>query len=77
MKVSFFGPFYGGYVVLALDHEGYEYALVCGPNRSYLWILARRTTLSPTILDTLIAQARDLGFATDELIVVEHGRRPD
>ncbi|EBI2673593.1 hypothetical protein DDU43_18880 [Salmonella enterica] len=29
LKVSFFGPFYGGYNVIALDRE-YRHALVCG-----------------------------------------------
>lgn len=32
LKVSFFGPFYGGYNVIALDRE-YRHALVCGPDR--------------------------------------------
>ena len=41
LKVSFFGPFYGSYVVFALDHENYQYALVSGPDKSYLWLLAR------------------------------------
>ncbi|EOV28858.1 hypothetical protein A159_00546, partial [Escherichia coli KTE199] len=31
---------YGGYNVIKLDDE-YKYALVSGPNREYLWILAR------------------------------------
>jgi apolipoprotein D and lipocalin family protein len=42
LKVSFFGPFYGGYNIIDLDHDGYQYALVCGPNTAYLWILARQ-----------------------------------
>ena len=40
LKVSFFGPFYGGYNVVDLDPD-YPLALVVGPNRSYLWILSR------------------------------------
>jgi apolipoprotein D and lipocalin family protein len=36
LKVSFFGPFYGSYIVFGLDHENYQYSLVCGPNKSYL-----------------------------------------
>ena len=40
LKVSFFGPFYGAYNVFALG-ENYEYSMVAGPDRSYLWILAR------------------------------------
>jgi apolipoprotein D and lipocalin family protein len=77
LKVSFFGPFYGGYHVLALDGQGYGHAMVSGPNRSYLWILAREKTLPGSILDPLLKQARDLGFSVDELIFVPHDRKPD
>ena len=72
LKVSFFGPFYGSYVVIALDQEEYSYALVGGPNRSYLWVLARQKTLDKPMVDKLLGQARDLGFATEKLIFVEH-----
>lgn len=68
LKVSFFGPFYGGYNILELDHEAYRHALVSGPSRSYLWILARTPTLETEILDALIARADELGFDTDALI---------
>jgi apolipoprotein D and lipocalin family protein len=72
LKVSFFGPFYGGYNIIALDRTAYRHALVCGPSRSYLWILARDPILAPAVLGDLVARARVLGFATEELIMVEH-----
>jgi apolipoprotein D and lipocalin family protein len=74
LKVSFFGPFYGGYHVLALDQTGYQWALVSGPDREYLWILARTKVLAPAIRDQLVAEAKKMGFATDKLIWVEHTR---
>ena len=74
LKVSFFGPFYGGYHVLALDQTGYQWALVSGPDREYLWILARTKVLAPAIRDQLVADAKKMGFATDKLIWVEHTR---
>ena len=80
LKVSFFGPFYGGYNIIALDKDAYRYALVCGPNRSYLWILAREPQLDPDVLKALVTRAGELGFATDELIMVAHDpvdRSPD
>lgn len=40
LKVSFFGPFYSGYNVIAID-EGYRYSLVAGKSLKYLWILSR------------------------------------
>jgi len=72
LKVSFFGPFYGAYTILALDQQHYQYALVCGPDRSYLWILARAPQPDRTIIADLVAQAAALGFATDSLIWVDH-----
>jgi apolipoprotein D and lipocalin family protein len=74
LKVSFFGPFYGGYHVFALDREGYRHALISGPSREYLWILARDRQLPEATLKSLVAQARAAGFATGDLIYVEHGR---
>lgn len=70
LKVSFFGPFYGAYNVIALDDD-YRYAMVSGPNLSYLWILAREPQLDPDIMDGLLSQAADLGFDTDALIKVD------
>lgn len=72
LKVSFFGPFYGGYNIIELDHEGYQYALVCGPSTAYLWILARQPDLDRRIVDRLAGRARALGFDTGQLIFVRH-----
>ncbi len=69
LKVSFFGPFYGGYNVLQLAPD-YRYALVCGPDRDYLWILARSPSLPEQDLKFLVAEAQRMGFATDQLIYV-------
>ncbi|KAB2889311.1 MAG: lipocalin [Desulfobulbaceae bacterium] len=72
LKVSFFGPFYGSYVIFALDREHYRYALVSGPDTSYLWLLAREPEIDPELRDRLITRAAALGFATENLIMVEH-----
>lgn len=72
LKVSFFGPFYGSYVVFDLDREDYQYALVCGPDRSYLWLLARSPELSLEKRNELVAKATALGFETSQLIFIDH-----
>lgn len=72
LKVSFFWPFYGGYHIIALDRQTYNYAVVAGPKRSYLWILSRNRTLEEPIYKKLVAQADAWGFDTDQLIKVEH-----
>lgn len=71
LKVSFFGPFYAGYNVIALD-ENYTYALVIGKNLKYLWILSRETTIPESIKEEYLKKAAALGVQTDELIWVEH-----
>lgn len=71
LKVSFFGPFYGSYVVFDLDHENYQHALVSGPDKSYLWLLARTPRIDREQRDRLVARAQALGFATDQLIFVD------
>lgn len=72
LKVSFFGPFYASYVVMALDKEEYQYALVTGPDKDYLWILAREQQLSDAVREKLLAIANQHGYDTDKLIWVSH-----
>lgn len=73
LKVSFFGPFYGGYHVAALDAD-YQWALVVGPDRSYFWILSRTRQLAPALREQIIARAKALGIDTQALIWVTHER---
>ena len=72
LKVSFFGPFYSGYHIIALDRQDYRYAMVTGPSRSYLWILTRNKTLEESIYAELVSQADAWGFDTKKLIRPEH-----
>lgn len=73
LKVSFFGSFYGGYHVAALDAD-YQWALVVGPDRSYCWILSRTKQLAPALREQIVARAKALGIDTQALIWVTHER---
>jgi len=70
LKVSFFGPFYGSYIIFDLDKE-YQYSLVTGSNRSYLWLLSRTPQLDNKLKNKLISQLTQLGFQTEDLIFVK------
>ncbi|MDO7085231.1 lipocalin family protein [Pseudocolwellia sp. AS88] len=70
LKVSFFGPFYGSYVVFELD-EDYQYAFVSGPDTEYLWLLARTPTVDKKILNKFVAMSKARGFNTKNIIYVE------
>lgn len=75
LKVSFFGPFYGAYNIFELG-ENYEYSMVTGPDRSYLWILAREPRLPQAMLNELLHKAKAAGYDTSELIFVKHDKTP-
>ena len=72
LKVSFFGPFYGSYIVFELDTIGYQYAFISGPNKDYLWLLARTPTVKPEVIDKFISMSKSIGFDTSGLIFVNH-----
>ncbi|MFN3711170.1 MAG: lipocalin family protein [Alishewanella aestuarii] len=67
LKVSFFGPFYGGYNIAKLDPD-YQIALVVGPNLDYAWLLARKPQLSAAECTPYLAEAERIGIALDQLI---------
>lgn len=73
LKVSFFGPFYAGYNVIAIDPE-YKYSLVCGDDFKYLWILSREKTIPEDIRNAYLAKAEALGFKTSDLLWIEHNQ---
>lgn len=76
LKVSFFGPFYGSYIIFGIDQQGYQYAFISGNNRDYLWLLARTPTVSHEVQSDFIRTAKSLGFNTEQLIFVDHSSSP-
>ncbi|WP_035387235.1 lipocalin family protein [Ferrimonas senticii] len=70
LKVSFFGPFYGSYVVFELDDD-YQYAFVSGYDHKWLWLLARTPSVSDELKQHFIKRSAELGFDSSQLIWVE------
>jgi apolipoprotein D and lipocalin family protein len=71
LAVQFFWPIEGGYHVFALSPD-YATAVVSGPTRRYLWLLARTPEIDATTRAALVAEAAAAGFDTDALIFVSH-----
>jgi len=67
LKVAFWGPFYDGYNVIAIDNK-YKYALVCGSSRRYLWLLSRDKNMPEDVINSYLEKAESLGFNTDKLV---------
>ncbi|MCE5347585.1 MAG: lipocalin family protein [Bacteroidales bacterium] len=74
LKVSFFGPFYSGYNVIAIDDE-YRYALITGKSLKYLWILSRETNIPVEIKDKYLKIAEEIGYNTTDLLWVKHDKQ--
>jgi apolipoprotein D and lipocalin family protein len=75
LKVSFFGPFYGSYVVFDLDPD-YGHAFIVGYSTDYLWLLARDPDVGPDVKARFEARVEALGVDPSELIYVEHDPPP-
>lgn len=71
LQVSFFGPFYSGYNVVALD-KNYQYALVMGNNLKYLWILAREKFIPNDIKQSYLEMAKKAGYDVKKLVWTRH-----
>jgi len=71
LKVSFFGPFYSGYNVIAIDPD-YKYAMVAGNNLGYLWLLSREKTIPHAVVTDYLKQAQSLGYDVSKLVWTKH-----
>lgn len=72
LKVSFFGPFFGSYVVFKLDSTDYQYAYVTSYNREFLWLLSRTPMVTDTVKSDFLRTVETLGFNVDDIIYVSH-----
>ncbi len=73
LKVSFFGPFYSGYNVIAID-KNYKYALIAGASLKYLWILSRETSIPNDIKESYLKISQGIGYNTDNLLWIKHDK---
>ena len=70
LKVSFFGPFYGGYNVVSIDDD-YQTSLVIGDSFDYFWLLSRSKTIPEAKFKQLLEKARMLGVDLSRVLVVK------
>ena len=70
LKVSFFGPFYGGYHVAKLDKD-YQMSLVIGPSYDYAWILSREPNPPKAWCQAYSDKAEQIGIDTSQWIWIK------
>ncbi len=63
------------YWVLELD-PGYQWAMVGGPDRKYLWILSREPSMDRALFERLHARALAMGYDLEPLVIAAPLREP-
>lgn len=77
LKVSFFGPFYGDYIIFDLDKVNYQHAYVSGGKDNYLWLLSRTPEVTESRKQDFLAKSSGLGYETEKLIWVDQSRNKE
>ncbi len=66
LKVQFFWPLRGKYWIIDLADD-YSYAVIGHPNRDYLWILSRTTTMDEMLYQSIVQKLEEKEFDTSKL----------
>ncbi len=66
LLVQFFWPFKAKYWIIDLA-EDYSYAVVGHPNRKYLWILSRKSTMADGTYKQIVERMKKKGFDVSKL----------
>jgi apolipoprotein D and lipocalin family protein len=67
LKVQFFWPFSGDYVIIDLDEKEYQYAVVGHPSRDYLWILSRTPQMKDDIYQGIMSRIVAQGYNAEKI----------
>lgn len=70
LKIQFFWPFRGKYWIIDLASD-YSYAVIGHPNKKYLWVLSRTSTMNETIYQQIIARVKEKGFDISKIILTK------
>lgn len=70
LRVRFFWPFAADYRIIALEQEGYQYAMVTSSSWRYLWILGRLPQMDEDTYTMLVSKAQAYGFDVSQLYQV-------
>jgi apolipoprotein D and lipocalin family protein len=67
LKVQFFWPFRGDYIIIDLDEKEYQYAVVGHPSRDYLWILSRTPQMDDGTYADMLSRISKQGYDLDRI----------
>ncbi len=59
------------YRIIHLDQDNYQYAVISGENKNYLWIMSKQPIMDPEQYEYLVDAVRRQGFGVDKLEKVQ------
>lgn len=68
-KVQLFKPFWFSFLIIDLAPD-YRYCVIGVPNRKYVWIMTRATTISAEDWDAIIIKLKLLGYKTEKIVAM-------
>ncbi len=75
LKVKFFGLFTGDYLVIGLDEQHYQWAVVGNDSRTFLWFLSRTPAVETAVLENMKSIALRKGYDLSSLYLVPQKER--
>lgn len=68
LKVTFYGLFTSDYLIIDLDTENYQWAVVSTPSRKTLWILSREPALEEEVFQKRLQTLEKKGFDRGKIL---------
>lgn len=66
-KVQLFKPFWFSYLIIDLASD-YRYCVIGVPNRKYVWIMSRASTISSQDWNSINIRLKQLGYKTEKIV---------
>jgi apolipoprotein D and lipocalin family protein len=65
-RVQFFWPVKFPYLIIELA-EDYSYTVIGVPNRKYVWIMARKSSMDEVLYNDILVRLHDIGYDTSKI----------
>ena len=69
-RMQFLWPIKMPFLIIDLD-EDYSYTVIGVPNRKYVWIMSRESSMNSDIFDTIINKLKKVGYDTSQIKTIK------
>ena len=69
-RMQFLWPIKMPFLIIDLD-EDYSYTVIGVPNRKYVWIMSRESSMNSDIFETIINKLKKVGYDTTQIKTIK------